>query len=133
RRPLTMPRVASGRGSAAKSASAAHSRSRPKTCGGFPRPLGIVMKYTSLDYSSLKYVQLIMRRAGRQGAGAKRGREARGRSPGGRDASDPGHWTAGAKAEWHGRGDGLGAVGRAELAEKMGDVLLHGVEGDDEL
>ena len=40
---------------------------------------------------------------------------------------------SGDEAELPGPGDGLGAVGRAELAEKMADMLLHGVEGDDEL
>ena len=34
----------------------------------------------------------------------------------------------GDEAEFPGPGDGLGTVGRAELAEKMADVLLHGVE-----
>jgi hypothetical protein len=30
-------------------------------------------------------------------------------------------------------GDGLGAVGRAELAQDVADVLLDGIEGDHEL
>src|ERR1700750_284373 len=50
-----MPRVASGRESAAKSASACHSRSRPKTGEGFPRPFGIILKHTSLKHTSLKH------------------------------------------------------------------------------
>jgi len=40
---------------------------------------------------------------------------------------------SGDEAEFPGPGDGFGAVGRTELAENMADVLLHGVEGDDEL
>src|SRR6516162_6005940 len=30
-------------------------------------------------------------------------------------------------------GDGLGAVGRAELAQQVADMLLDGIDGDDEL
>src|SRR5262249_44680166 len=39
----------------------------------------------------------------------------------------------GDQPELAGAGDGLGAVGRAELAEQVGDVFLDGVEGDDEV
>src|SRR5262249_6726337 len=39
----------------------------------------------------------------------------------------------GGQPEFPRPGDGLGAVGRAELAEQVADVLLDGVEGDDEL
>src|SRR5262249_8355618 len=39
----------------------------------------------------------------------------------------------GDQPELAGAGDGLGAVGRAELAEHVGDVFLDGVEGDDEV
>jgi hypothetical protein len=39
----------------------------------------------------------------------------------------------GDQAELAGPGDGLGAVGRAELAQQVADVLLHRVEADHQL
>src|SRR5437660_5651995 len=60
-----MPRVTSGRGSAAKSASAFHSRSRPKMCEGFPSPFGIILKCILPNHTSLKYGQLLRTRPGR--------------------------------------------------------------------
>src|SRR5258705_7133181 len=114
-----MPRVASWRGSAAKSASAFHSRSRPETCRGFLRTLGIILKYILLDYTSVKYVQPARPRVRR-----------RDELSGGEAPADE---ASGDEAEFPGPGDGFGAVGRTELAENMADVLLHGVEGDDEL
>src|SRR2546430_1655719 len=139
-----MPRVTSGRGSAAKSASAFHSRSRPKMCEGFPSPFGIILKCILPNHTSLKYGQLLRTRPGwgheiakvrghemakvrghemaRSGAQCAASRDGEVRSAASRD-----------EAEFPGPGDGFGAVGRAELAEEMADVFLHGVEGDDEL
>ena len=60
-----------------------------------------------------------------------------------RSAAEPAVWHDGAagdraagaglgnQAEVAGPGDGLGAVGRAELAQDVADVFLDGVEGDD--
>src|SRR5262245_56424626 len=39
----------------------------------------------------------------------------------------------GDQPELAGAGGGFGAVGRAELAEQVSDVLLDGIEGDDEV
>jgi hypothetical protein len=39
----------------------------------------------------------------------------------------------GDQAELAGAGDGFGAVGRAELAQQVADVLLDSVEGDHQL
>ena len=62
-----------------------------------------------------------------------------------RSAAEPAVWHHGAagdraagaglgdQAELAGPGDGLGAVGRAELARQVADVLFHRVEADHQL